>query len=141
MKRKKPGPAKGTKFSDVKRTPVGERLFKTRRARGFSQEELGKKINISKRMIAHYESADGDPTIETLKKMADALSVTVSYLTGESTQKAMPTIINPKLRRHLEKFQKLPLKDQKTVMRMVDGLAAENGTTDNAYGIENGDNE
>lgn len=130
MKKKKPGPTKGTKFCQVQRTPVGERLFNTRRARGLSQEELGKRVNISKRMIAHYESAEGDPTIETLKKLAEALSVTVSYLTGESTQKAIKDELSPKVRRHLEKFQKLPPKDQKTVMRMVDGLAAENGVND-----------
>lgn len=136
MKRKRPGPTKGTKFSDVRRTPIGERLFSTRRARGLSQEELGQKVHISKRMIAHYESAQGDPTIETLKKLAVALNVTVSYLTGESTQKVIKEEISPKVRRHLEKLQKLPLRDQKTVMRMVDGLAAENGVLDSEISEE-----
>jgi transcriptional regulator with XRE-family HTH domain len=135
MERKKPGPTKGTKFSDVVRTPVGERLFKTRRARGLSQEELGEKVNLSKRMIAHYESAEGDPTIETLKKLADALNVTISYLTGESVQKVIKEEISPKLRRHLETLQKLPPKDQKTVMRMVDGLAAANDIKENENSV------
>ena len=127
MKRKKPGPQKGTKFTDIKRTPIGERIFKTRRARGLSQEDLGKKVALSKRMIAHYESQDGDPTIQILKKIASALNVTVSYLVGESPQKLVKNELTPKLRRHVETLQKLPPKDQKAVMRHLDGLAVQNG--------------
>lgn len=80
-------------------------------------------------MIAHYESDSGDPTIETLHKLAQALEVTVSYLTGESPLKAIKERISPKVRRHLETFQKLPVKDQHTIIRMVEGLAAQNGST------------
>ncbi len=123
MKKKKPGPVIGTKFSDVKRSAVGERLFKTRRVRGLSQEELGKKVNHSKRMIAHYESAEGNPTITILKQLADALGVTVSYLTGESTQKTIGEELSPKIRHHLEQFQKLSPREQKIVMKMIDGLS------------------
>jgi transcriptional regulator with XRE-family HTH domain len=127
MKKKKPGPTKGTKFSDVKRSNIGARLFKTRRARGFSQQELGKKAGISKRMIAHYEGDTGVPPLHALTKIAEVLNVSVSYLLGESTQKMVKEEINPKLRKHIEKLQKLPSKDQIAVFRMVDGLSAQNG--------------
>jgi transcriptional regulator with XRE-family HTH domain len=127
MKKKKPGPAKGTKFTDVKRSHVGECLFKARRARGLSQEELGTKTGISKRMIAHYEGDNGIPPLDSLSKIADVLNVTVSYLLGESTQKMIKDKISPKLRKHIEKIQKLPAGDQLAVFRMVDGLAAQNG--------------
>jgi len=124
MKQKKPGPRKGTKFSDVKRSPVGERIFKTRRARGLSQEELGEKVGLSKRMIAHYESSEGDPTIDVLKNIAVALSVTVSYLVGESSQKLVREELTPKLRKNIEKIQSLQLKDQTKVFEYVDLLSS-----------------
>jgi transcriptional regulator with XRE-family HTH domain len=95
-----------------------------------SQEQFGKKVGISKRMIAHYESSRGDPSIETLRLLASALSVSVSYLTGESAQKSIKDELSPKLRRHIHKFQKLPPKDQKAVMRMVDALAAQSNISD-----------
>jgi transcriptional regulator with XRE-family HTH domain len=126
MKKKKPGPPKGQKLSDVKRTPIGERLFKTRIARGYTQLELGKRIGISKRMVAHYESDSATPDIDILTKFADALNVTVSYILGESTQKKIDTDISPVLRRHLEMLQRLPAKEQKTIMDMVEGLEMKN---------------
>jgi len=104
-----------------------------------SQEELGKKVGISKRMIAHYESSRGDPSIETLRILADALKVTVSYLTGESAQKGIKDELNPKLRRHLEKLQKLSPKDQQAVMRMVDGLAAQSNISETDNDTNNAD--
>jgi transcriptional regulator with XRE-family HTH domain len=127
MKKTKPGPKRGTKFSDVKRTLVGERLFMTRRTRGFSQEELGKMVGISKRMIAHYESKESDPTIETLKKLATALNVTVSYILAESTTKAIKSDINPSLRKHIKVLQELPPKEQKTILNIIDMAANKNG--------------
>jgi transcriptional regulator with XRE-family HTH domain len=126
MRKKKPGPPKGQKISEVKRTPIGERLFKTRAARGYTQQELGKRIGISKRMVAHYEGDSATPDIDILTKFADALGVTVSYILGESTQKKIDTDITPVFRRHLEILQRLPTKEQKTVIDMVEGLELKN---------------
>jgi len=126
MRKKKPGPPKGQKLSEVKRTPIGDRLFKTRTARGYTQQELGKRMGISKRMVAHYESDSAIPDIDILTKFSDALGITVSYILGESTQKKIGTDIKPVFRRHLEILQRLPAKEQKTVFDMVEGLEMKN---------------
>jgi transcriptional regulator with XRE-family HTH domain len=126
MKKKKPGPPKGQKKTEVERTLIGERLFKTRRARGYTQEILGKRIGLSKRMVAHYEGNSATPDIDVLTKFADALGVTVSYILGESTQKKIDADISPVLRRHIEILQRLPVKEQKTVIDMVEGLELKN---------------
>ena len=127
MNKKKPGPPRGQKQTEVKRTPVGERLFRSRKARGLTQAELGERIGSSKRMVAHYESDATTPPIDVLGKLADALNVTVSYLLGESAQKKIDADIKPIYRRHLEILQRLPLKEQKTAMKMIEALAAQNG--------------
>ena len=126
MKRKKPGPQKGTRHSDVKRTVIGLRLFNARKARGITQQELADKIGMTKRMIANYEGTSEGPTVERLSELAHALGVTVSYLLGESTQKNIEPEIPPALRKHVDKLKNLSPKDQKAAIRMIDALAAQN---------------
>lgn len=127
MKRTKPGPQKGTKHSDVKRSPFGQRLFTARKARGITQQELADQLEITKRMVANYEGDSEGPAVERLTAIAKALNVTVSYLLGESTQKNMEPEVPATLRKHVEKLKRLPLKDQKTAIRMIEALAAQNG--------------
>jgi transcriptional regulator with XRE-family HTH domain len=106
MHKKKPGPPKGKKHSEVERSSFGERLFKTRKIRGLSQTELGERTDLSRRMVSHYEgNAPEGPPLMTLTKIADALNVTVSYLLGESTLKAIKDDVKPNLRKHINALQ------------------------------------
>jgi transcriptional regulator with XRE-family HTH domain len=130
MKHRKPGPTKGTKHTDVKRSAFGLRLFNARKARGMTQQELADKVGITKRMVANYEGLSDGPTVERVSELAHALGVTVSYLLGESTLKNIEPEVPPSLRKHVEKLKKLPAKDQKTAIRMIDALAAQNGIDD-----------
>jgi transcriptional regulator with XRE-family HTH domain len=123
MKKKKPGPPKGRKQADIRRTSIGERIYNTRKARGYTQAELGKRIGLSNRMIAHYEGYNVLPPIDVLKQIADALDVTVSYLLGESTQKKIVDNLKPSLRRHIEILRELPPSKQKTILEMVESFA------------------
>jgi transcriptional regulator with XRE-family HTH domain len=125
MKKVKPGPSRGKKHSEVPRSDFGARLFRTRKSRGLSQTELGKQINLSKRMISHYEGdAPEGPPLQTLTRIADALGVTVSYLLGESTQKALKSDVSPYLLKHVRALEELPPKEQKTILSMIEIAAA-----------------
>ena len=126
MKKKKPGPLKGKKHSEIKRSEFGTRLFRARKARSLTQTELGKKIGVTKRVIAFYEGDNAGPSIDLLKKIAAALNVTTSYLVGESPQKIIKDDIRPSLKKHIEKLQKLPPKDQKSIITMIDALELKN---------------
>lgn len=120
MKAKKPGPPKGKKHTDIARSALGDRLFKTRKIRGLSQTELGKRVGISRRMISHYEGdAPEGPPLATLAKIADTLKVTVSYLLGESTLKTIKADVKPNLQKCFSMLQELPAKDQKKVLEYV----------------------
>ena len=128
MKKNKHGPRKGEKHSTVKRSAFGVRLFTTRKSRGLSQMELGEKIGLSKRMISYYEGDTPGPPVEILKKIADALNVTTSYLMLESPLKTLKEDdVTPTVRKHLEALKKLPAKEQKTIFHMIE-LASKNGT-------------
>jgi len=88
-----------------------------------SQTELGKRVGISRRMVCHYEgNAPEGPPLTTLNKIADALNVTVSYLLGESTQKAIKDDVKPALQKHFRMIQEMPTKEQKKVLEYVEML-------------------
>jgi len=58
----------------------GEKLRSTRIALNLSQIELAQKAGITERTIYNYEQTDTYPKPSVLKKLADALNVSVSYL-------------------------------------------------------------
>jgi transcriptional regulator with XRE-family HTH domain len=126
MKKKKPGPPKGQKHTDVKRSAFGERLYRARKAKGLSQEELGQKVGLSKRMISRYEGTYPGPSLEILEDIAKALNVTASYLLGESVFKKIEDDIKPLYRQHIENLQKLPPSKQKHAIEMVEAWASKN---------------
>lgn len=127
MRKIKPGPQKGIKHSEIERSVFGQRLFQTRKARGLTQNELASKIGLSNRMISHYETTSEGLTVLVLKRFADALNVTTSYLLGESSLKIPKDDIKPGLRKHLDALQRLPDKDRKAIMHMVELAAKNNG--------------
>lgn len=121
----KPGLIKGTKFTEIKRTPFGIRLFRILRSKKISQRELGEKIGISNRMISYYETNEMGPPLAVLKKMADVLGVTVSYLVEESPLKIVDIDdTNPSLKKDIEILKSLSRKDQRSVSNMIAGLKA-----------------
>ncbi|MBD3240887.1 MAG: helix-turn-helix domain-containing protein [Chitinivibrionales bacterium] len=125
---KKRGFPKGKTHADIHRSPFGERLYKTRKARGISQTELGKRVGLSQRMVSHYEGDPPEgPPLSTLTRIAGALNVTVSYLLGESTLKIIKNDISPNLRDHVKTLEQLSPKDRKKVLEYAELLAKANG--------------
>ena len=62
---------------------IGEKLRAARIALNLSQIELAEKVGITERSIYNYEQTETYPKPTTLKKLADALNVTVAYLMDE----------------------------------------------------------
>src|SRR5690625_2415657 len=61
-----------------------ERVRKLRIDRKMTQEELGKKINVSKVSVSGYETGNRTPDMDTLQKLSDVLDVSMDYLLGRS---------------------------------------------------------
>ena len=59
---------------------LGEKLQKLRKARGWSQEELAGKIEVSRQAISRWESGETLPDAENLLKLSDLFGVTSDYL-------------------------------------------------------------
>lgn len=59
-----------------------DRLRKTREARGLTQADLAKKTGLQAAAISHFETAQRAPSFDNLRKLSDALNVSVDYLLG-----------------------------------------------------------
>jgi len=58
----------------------GRRLRALRRLRGFTQEELGERSDVSGKLVGQIERGAGNPTLEVIAGLADALSVDLPAL-------------------------------------------------------------
>lgn len=58
-----------------------------RKKAGFTQDELAKKIGISKRTLAYWEKGENNIKAEKAEKLAKLFNVSVSYLLGYSDKK------------------------------------------------------
>jgi transcriptional regulator with XRE-family HTH domain len=61
---------------------MGNKLRELRRMKGMTQEALSKFSGVNRVSIAKYESGKTVPSMQTAKKLADALGVTVDELIG-----------------------------------------------------------
>jgi transcriptional regulator with XRE-family HTH domain len=59
---------------------LGERLRYLREQRGFTQKQLALNAKVSQATIAHIEISSKDPSVETLRKLAEALDIHVATL-------------------------------------------------------------
>ena len=63
---------------------VGENIKAIRKAKDISQEKLEELTGIARTNISAYENGKSRPSLETLKKFAKGLEVSLGYLLGES---------------------------------------------------------
>ena len=61
---------------------IGKRLKELRMKRGFSQQELGTAIGVTKVSICGYENGTRLPTLDNLVKISEVLETTADYLLG-----------------------------------------------------------
>lgn len=107
----------------------GEKLQEIRREKGLTQHDLAEKLNTSQRMIAHYEKKGNRPRIDKVKTLAEALNIKIEDLTGDSTSekktKHEETTFN--IMKRVKVIEKLPLRDQKAIFRLINSLAQKHG--------------
>lgn len=63
---------------------IAENIRKFRRERGLTQKQLGEKCGMYESQIRKYELGTANPKIDTIKKIADVLNVSIDRLTGDS---------------------------------------------------------
>jgi transcriptional regulator with XRE-family HTH domain len=100
----------------------GQRLARLRKARGYTQTELGDLIGLSQRLMTYYERENGRPPGHLLPRLAEILGVSVDVLLGVEAVREPPPPKHTRLWRKLREIEKLPEADRKAVLRFVDAL-------------------
>ncbi len=96
----------------------GQKVSFSRKEKKLSQAELGKLSGISGDIIGKYERDEMKPSIDTAKKLADALSLSLDYLVGDSALK----VLDKKMLQRLEAIEKLADVDRQNIIYTLDNL-------------------
>lgn len=95
----------------------GERLTQVRKRKSLSQAEVGKKIGINGDAYGRYERNEVKPTIEMAVKIAQALEISLDYLTGNSDIELDKATLD-----RVQEVTKLPEKDKDYIFVTLDAL-------------------
>lgn len=68
--------------TEQSREKFRKRLREWRLKRGLTQEELAEKADVPTISVSHFETGHRFPNAESLRRLADALSVSTDYLLG-----------------------------------------------------------
>lgn len=64
---------------------LGRKIFRQRRIRGFSQEELAELVGVSRQAVSRWEADAAQPTFDNLQILCAVLKVSITYFTNDSS--------------------------------------------------------
>lgn len=100
------------------RMPFSDRLSALRKQRGLTQEALADLIGITKTQVYRYENSSSQPTLDVIKRLAIALSVTTDQLIFEEGERQP----DDSLTLLLEGITKLDPDEKHVIREMVEGI-------------------
>jgi len=101
----------------------GERLRRIREEKRMNQTDLAARTGFQPSAISHFESGRRSPSFDNLKKLADALAVTIDFLLG---RESVPTTAGPVAEKLFRNFQKMTAEDQDDLAKFAAMLAEKN---------------
>ena len=105
---------------DLGSESLGQRIARLRKEKGYTQDDLAKKIGIVRGLISDYERERMRPHYEMIIRFALALDVTTDELLGLKQSKNNSKSQNLRLVRRLKKIEALPSAEQKILLRAID---------------------
>jgi len=104
-------------------TSFGDTLRETRQRKELSQSDLAEKAGLQPSAISHFESGRRMPSFDNMKKLADALTVTIDFLMGRKEQ---PETAGPSSDQLFRNFGQLSNEDQEKLSEFAQFLADRN---------------
>jgi transcriptional regulator with XRE-family HTH domain len=105
---------------DLGSESLGQRIARLRKEKGYTQDDLAKKIGIVRGLISDYERERMRPHYEMIIRLAMALEVTTDELLGLKKSKNGSRSQDLRLVRRLKKIEALPSAEQKILLRAID---------------------
>lgn len=106
---------------------LGSRVAQLRRDHGLTQAQLAEALGISQQMVGSYEVGRRRIPVSMLQSLAQALSVAVDELLGETAKARAKRGPAPVLARHMERISALPKTQQKFVIQVLESVLAQQG--------------
>lgn len=103
---------------------VGDQIKQCREALQMTKSELAEEAGLTPAAITQFENGDREPSLESLKKLADALEISVNYLIGRSDDKEFAQ--SPELTAMFRGMQKLNDADKKFMYGIYEQLLERN---------------
>lgn len=107
---------------NIEESTFGKRLARIRRSCSLTQTDLGKKVGLSKRMVAYYECQSQHIPSTILPALAKTLRVTTDELLGLKNLKIKDPEISMRLQTKLRLINKLSPRQRKSVTDFIEGL-------------------
>jgi transcriptional regulator with XRE-family HTH domain len=107
-----------------KQAPLfGQRLVALRKDKGWTQTQLAERIGTTREMVDYYERRSPNPSLKVIRKLAEALEVSVPELLGVEMKRAHKRGKpgpRSQLQLRLERIERLPRKDQEFILKFLD---------------------
>ncbi len=104
----------------------GKRLAELRKVNGLTQQALGEKIDVSKRVIAYYEGETEYPPAHLIVPLAKALKISTDELLGVKKQSINFNNKFTNLWRRLKVVETFSDKERKALLQYVEIIAEKN---------------
>ena len=75
-------------------------IYELRTGKGLSQEELAKKVFVTRQAVSRWESGDTTPTMDKLKSLAKIYGVSLDWLFGDTADGEPPEAAKPEADRN-----------------------------------------
>lgn len=94
----------------------GDRITLVRKQKKLSQSELGKLADVSGDIVGKYERNEMKPSIETARRLANALNVTLDYLVGDSNT----VLLDKDITKRIEAIVNMDNEDKMALFKIID---------------------
>lgn len=101
---------------------IGQNIKKYRKEIGLTQTQLAKKLGIIQSNIHRWEADKIIPSIETIKKLAETLDISVDGLLFTEKERKRLRVTDKELLDKLKDLAKLTPEDRTTIVNLIDAL-------------------
>lgn len=103
------------------------KISEARKAKGWTQGDLAKKLGVSQQQVARWENSDGDIKASALVNIASALGVTVSYLLGVEVGRDKIAVEDPRTSELAQLFNTMGPEQRDALMLVARALCGSQG--------------
>jgi len=110
---------------------IAARLITLRKENGLTQQEMADKIGLHVNQVRRYESGSAQPSLEALKKIAIAMSITIDSLVFGPEERGP----DEELRLQFEAVSHMPPEEKKIIQALLEGMIVKHQTKQMVGGL------